>query len=65
VTGATVWVACDQQGAGSEFLLHFNAGDETPGRLSYTVVQRRCDEVVTPYTSAFLAGGTNTATFCS
>jgi hypothetical protein len=29
--------------------------------VSYTVVQTRYDEVVTPFTSAFLAGGGNTA----
>jgi triacylglycerol esterase/lipase EstA (alpha/beta hydrolase family) len=61
VTGATVCMACDQQRAGSAFLQQLNAGDETPGGVSYTVVQTRYDEVVTPYTSAFLAGGRNTA----
>jgi triacylglycerol lipase len=61
VTGATVCQACDQQRAGSAFLQELNAGDETPGRVSYTVVQTRYDEVVTPYTSAFLAGADNTA----
>jgi len=61
VTGATVCVACDQQRAGSDFLRQLNAGDETPGPVSYTVVQTRYDEVVTPYTSAFLDGGRNTA----
>ncbi len=29
-------VACVQQGAGSEFLTKLNAGDETPGKVSYT-----------------------------
>ncbi len=61
VAGATVCTACDQQRAGSDFLAHLNAGDETPGAVSYTVVETRYDEVVTPYTSAFLAGGSNTA----
>lgn len=61
VTGATVCEACDQQRAGSAFLQQLNAGDETPGRVSYTSVETRYDEVVTPYTSAFLAGGGNTA----
>ena len=54
-------MACDQQRAGSDFLQQLNAGDETPGRVSYTVVETRYDEVVTPFTSAFLAGGGNTA----
>src|SRR4029078_2339595 len=61
VAGATVCQAWDQQRAGSEFLQNLNAGDETPGRVSYTVVETRYDEVVTPFTSAFLAGGDNTA----
>jgi hypothetical protein len=59
VAGATVCPACDQQRAGSAFLTQLNDGDETPGPVSYTVVQTRYDEVVTPYTSAFLAGGAN------
>jgi triacylglycerol esterase/lipase EstA (alpha/beta hydrolase family) len=61
VTGATVCEACAQQMAGSPFLAQLNAGDETPGGVSYTVVETRYDEVVVPYTSAFLAGGANTA----
>jgi triacylglycerol esterase/lipase EstA (alpha/beta hydrolase family) len=61
VTGATICEACAQQMAGSAFLQELNAGDETPGAVSYTVVQTKYDEVVTPYTSAFLAGGRNTA----
>jgi triacylglycerol esterase/lipase EstA (alpha/beta hydrolase family) len=61
VTGATICVACDQQRAGSDFLQQLNAGDETPGPVSYTVVETKYDEVVTPYSSAFLATGPNTA----
>src|SRR3954454_18669198 len=61
VTGATVCEACAQQMAGSPFLAQLNAGDETPGGVSYTVIETRYDEVVVPYTSAFLAGGANTA----
>jgi triacylglycerol esterase/lipase EstA (alpha/beta hydrolase family) len=61
VAGETVCPACDQQRAGSAFLQRLNAGDETPGSVSYTVIQTSYDEVVTPYTSAFLAGGANTA----
>ena len=59
VAGATICPACDQQRAGSAFLAQLNEGDETPGGVSYTVVQTRYDEVVTPYTSAFLDGGAN------
>jgi triacylglycerol lipase len=61
VAGATFCMACDQQRAGSDFLQRLNAGDETPGPVSYTVVETRYDEVVTPFTSAFLAAGPNTA----
>ena len=61
VAGATVCLACDQQIAGSDFLTNLNAGDETPGPVSYTVIETRYDEVVVPYTSAFLAPGPNTA----
>ena len=49
-------VACRQQMSGSAFLKKLNRGDETPGRVSYTVVTTRNDEVVVPYTSAFLSG---------
>ena len=52
--------SCGQQATGSAFLTHLNAGDETPGQVSYTVVQTRYDEVVIPYTSAFLAGANTT-----
>ena len=47
--------ACVEQVAGSPFITALNAGDESPGSVSYTQVQTRYDEVVTPYTSAFLA----------
>jgi triacylglycerol esterase/lipase EstA (alpha/beta hydrolase family) len=53
-------VSCGQQRTGSPFLRNLNAGDETPGDISYTVVQTRYDEVVIPYTSAFLAGPNTT-----
>jgi triacylglycerol lipase len=52
--------ACSQQTAGSDFLRKLNAGDETPGRVSYTQVTTRYDEVVVPYTSAYLATGRRT-----
>ena len=52
--------ACLQQVAGSKFLKHLNAGDQTPGDVSYTVIETSNDEVVTPYTSAFLPAGPRT-----
>jgi triacylglycerol lipase len=51
--------ACQEQAAGSPFLTALNAGDETPGDVSYTQIETKYDEVVTPYTSAFLSDGTN------
>ena len=47
--------ACQEQEAGSPFLTALNSGDESPGAVSYTQIETRYDEVVTPYTSAFLA----------
>ena len=56
-------VACEQQEAGSAFLNELNAGGETVAGVSYTVIESRFDEVVTPYTSAFLSGaGVNNIT---
>ena len=52
--------ACLQQSAGSPFLTKLNAGDETPGKVSYTQITTRYDEVVTPYLSAYLAPGKKT-----
>jgi triacylglycerol lipase len=39
---------------GSPFLANLNAGDQTPGPVNYTVIETDHDEIVTPYTSAFL-----------
>jgi len=61
VAGSTFCEACAQQMAGSDFLAHLNAGDETPGAVSYTVLETKYDEVVTPYQSEFLAPGPRTA----
>jgi triacylglycerol lipase len=52
--------ACLQQVAGSDFIERLNAGDETFGRVSYTVVETSHDEVVTPFSSAFLHPGPRT-----
>ncbi len=46
--------ACVKQEAGSGFLAQLNAGGDTAPGVSYTVIESRDDEVVTPYTSAFL-----------
>jgi triacylglycerol lipase len=49
-------VACAEQQTGSSFLVRLNAGDETPPPVSYTVIETMYDEVIIPYTSAFLTG---------
>jgi triacylglycerol esterase/lipase EstA (alpha/beta hydrolase family) len=48
--------ACTDQVVGSPFLTSLNAGGDTVPGVRYTVIQSRFDEVVTPYTSAFLTG---------
>jgi triacylglycerol esterase/lipase EstA (alpha/beta hydrolase family) len=48
--------ACEQQEAGSPFLTQLNSGGDTVPGVNYTVIQTRYDEVVTPYSSAFLSG---------
>jgi len=48
--------ACTEQIAGSAFLTNLNAGGDTVAGPTYTVIETRYDEVVTPYTSAFLSG---------
>lgn len=62
ITGAAGCVACDQQYVGSDFLRNLNAGHDTEPGVDYTVVETRYDEVVTPYTSAFLSGDTEHVT---
>jgi triacylglycerol esterase/lipase EstA (alpha/beta hydrolase family) len=48
--------ACSEQIAGSPFLTALNSGGDTAPGVSYTVIETAFDEVVTPYTSAFLSG---------
>jgi triacylglycerol lipase len=43
----------------SKFMGALNAGDETPGDVSYTSVYTLTDELVQPYSTADLEGGTN------
>ncbi|WP_323793954.1 esterase/lipase family protein [Nocardioides sp.] len=52
--------ACVQQGAGSPFLTRLNQGDETPGRVNYTQITTRYDQVVVPHTSGYLTEGRRT-----
>jgi triacylglycerol esterase/lipase EstA (alpha/beta hydrolase family) len=48
--------ACVEQEAGSAFLANLNAGGDTVAGVSYTVIETKYDDVVTPYQSAFLSG---------
>ncbi len=48
--------ACTQQLAGSPFLQQLNAGRDTTAGVRYAVIETEDDQVVTPYTSAFLSG---------
>jgi len=51
--------ACVEQEVGSSFLANLNAGGETVPGIRYTVIESTNDEVVTPYTSAFLPAAAN------
>ena len=48
--------SCDEQEVGSPFLTQLNSGGDTVPGVTYTVIETTYDEVVTPYTSAFLTG---------
>ena len=51
--------ACVEQEDGSPFLTALNAGGETVPGVQYTVIESVDDEVVTPYTNAFLPAAPN------
>lgn len=52
-------VACQQMTIGSDFLADLNAGDDTPGSVSYTTIRTWQDELVRPVGNAALADGAN------
>jgi triacylglycerol esterase/lipase EstA (alpha/beta hydrolase family) len=55
---STTCTACVQQEQGSAFLAKLNATPTVPG-VNYTVIETKGDEVVTPYTNAFLPAAAN------
>jgi triacylglycerol esterase/lipase EstA (alpha/beta hydrolase family) len=55
---STVCTACVEQEEGSAFLKSLNASPTVAG-VNYTVIESWDDEVVTPYTNAFLPAGPN------
>jgi triacylglycerol esterase/lipase EstA (alpha/beta hydrolase family) len=50
---------CVEQEIGSPFLSALNAGGETVPGIDYTVIATKDDEVVTPYSNAFLPAALN------
>jgi triacylglycerol esterase/lipase EstA (alpha/beta hydrolase family) len=55
---STVCTACVEQEEGSAFLKSLNAAPTVAG-VNYTVIESRDDEVITPYTNAFLPAAPN------
>ena len=55
------WPAVWQMASGSHFLKALNSVSETPGRVAYTQIYSRTDELVEPSTTAPLRGGSNVA----
>jgi triacylglycerol lipase len=56
--------SCVEMRVGSTFLKELNAGDETPGAVSYGTWWSPCDEIINPDSSVALSGATNTKTAC-
>ncbi|HEX8067934.1 MAG TPA: triacylglycerol lipase [Thermoleophilaceae bacterium] len=56
--------SCGEMRIGSQFLADLNAGDETPGTVSYRTWWSPCDSVINPDSSVSLSGATNTKTAC-
>ena len=59
LTGSGACPACVEQEQGSAFLTALNSGGETVPSVQYTVIETTDDEVVTPYTNAFLPAAPN------
>jgi triacylglycerol esterase/lipase EstA (alpha/beta hydrolase family) len=55
----TICKACEEQKYDSPFLTDLNSGGETNPKVEYTVVETQYDDLVTPFTSAWLAPAPN------
>jgi triacylglycerol lipase len=55
---------CVEMRIGSKFLTELNAGDETPGAVTYGTWWSPCDEFINPDESVILSGAANTQTAC-
>ncbi|GAB3111581.1 triacylglycerol lipase [Streptomyces calidiresistens] len=56
--------ACGEMRVGSNFLRDLNAGDPTPGNVTYTTFRSPCDLVINPVDSTILNGADNRRTAC-
>jgi triacylglycerol lipase len=56
--------SCIEMRIGSAFLTELNAGDETPGAVTYGTWWSPCDTVINPDSSVSLSGAKNTKTAC-
>jgi triacylglycerol lipase len=56
--------SCVEMRIGSKYLGELNAGDETPGAVSYGTWWSPCDNIINPDSSVALSGATNTKTAC-
>ncbi|MFE9017074.1 esterase/lipase family protein [Streptomyces sp. NPDC007808] len=61
---AWLYASCKEMNTGSSFLTSLNAGDETPGAVSYASYWSNCDDALTPDTTAILNGATNVEVGC-
>jgi len=65
--GCLTITACKQMRVGSDFLNSLNGAGETPGGVTYTAISTTEDELVVPYSNAFLNGNATNVTlqqFC-
>ncbi|KUO08373.1 esterase/lipase family protein [Streptomyces sp. DSM 15324] len=59
-----LYTSCAEMVTGSSFLTALNAGDETPGSVTYGTYWSNCDAAIDPDSSALLSGATNVGVGC-